>query len=66
MKCKQCNKPIKEDTDGNLKYCQGHDIFNTYYIERQIEQQLDEDLEASNLNYGIPDDTFEPLDDLKG
>jgi hypothetical protein len=23
-KCKICNKPQKEDTDGNLKYCQGH------------------------------------------
>jgi hypothetical protein len=24
--CKKCNKPIKEDTDGDLKYCQGHSI----------------------------------------
>jgi hypothetical protein len=22
--CKKCGKPIKENTDGNLKYCQGH------------------------------------------
>jgi hypothetical protein len=27
MKCKKCGKPIKEDTDGDLKYCQGHSIF---------------------------------------
>ena len=27
MKCKKCNKPIKENTDGNPKYCQGHSIF---------------------------------------
>lgn len=26
MKCKICNKPLKENTDGNNKYCQGHDI----------------------------------------
>lgn len=24
MKCKKCNKPQKENTDGNSKYCQGH------------------------------------------
>lgn len=24
MKCPKCNKPIKENTEGNLKYCQGH------------------------------------------
>ena len=23
-KCKKCNKPQKENTDGNMKYCQGH------------------------------------------
>lgn len=26
MKCRHCNKQIKENTDGNLKYCQGHDV----------------------------------------
>jgi hypothetical protein len=26
MKCKKCKKPIKEDTDGDLRYCQGHDL----------------------------------------
>lgn len=30
MKCPKCNKPIKENTDGNLKYCQGHSIFDRY------------------------------------
>ncbi len=25
--CKKCNKPIKENTGGILKYCQGHGIF---------------------------------------
>ena len=28
MRCKKCNKLIKENTDGNLKYCQGHSIFD--------------------------------------
>jgi len=27
MKCKLCGKPQKEDTDGDLRYCQGHSIF---------------------------------------
>ena len=27
MRCKKCNKLIKEDTEGDLKYCQGHSIF---------------------------------------
>ena len=24
MKCPTCNKPIKENTESNIKYCQGH------------------------------------------
>ena len=24
MKCKKCDKPIKENTAGNNRYCQGH------------------------------------------
>jgi ribosomal protein S27E len=27
LKCKKCGKEIKENTGGNLKYCQGHSIF---------------------------------------
>jgi len=27
MKCPKCGKPIKEDTDGDSRYCQGHWIF---------------------------------------
>lgn len=26
-KCKVCNKPIKEDTDGDDRYCQGHSFW---------------------------------------
>lgn len=28
-KCKKCNKLLKENTEGNNKYCQGHSIFDT-------------------------------------
>lgn len=28
MYCDQCRKRIKENTEGNSKYCQGHDIFD--------------------------------------
>ena len=27
-KCKTCNKPQKENIEGNKKYCQGHSIFD--------------------------------------
>lgn len=36
MKCRHCNKQIKENTDGNLKYCQGHDvILLAVHVERK-------------------------------
>lgn len=28
MKCPICNKPLKENTEGNKRYCQGHSIFD--------------------------------------
>jgi len=33
-KCKICNKPIKENTEGDLRYCQGHDVFEVEDSER--------------------------------
>jgi hypothetical protein len=27
MICKICHKKIKENTDGNNRYCQGHSVF---------------------------------------
>jgi hypothetical protein len=36
MKCKKCNKLIKENTDGNLKYCQGHSILEIIKIKQKI------------------------------
>lgn len=27
MRCEICKKEIKENTDGNMRYCQGHSIF---------------------------------------
>lgn len=32
MNCKTCNKPIKENTDGNKRYCQGHSFFDTHFV----------------------------------
>jgi len=28
MKCEKCKKPIKENTDRNMRYCQGHSFFS--------------------------------------
>lgn len=27
MRCEICGKPIKENTEGNKRYCQGHSIW---------------------------------------
>lgn len=44
-KCPKCGKPMKEDTDGNPKYCQGHPMIedthtgeDPYSIPKSIEQ----------------------------
>ncbi len=29
MKCPRCNRPLKENTLGNPRYCQGHSVFVT-------------------------------------
>ena len=36
MKCKRCSKLIKEDTEGNQKYCQGHDVIDTINAHAQL------------------------------
>jgi hypothetical protein len=36
MKCKICKKTIKENTDGDDKYCQGHFLFSNLSIEDNI------------------------------
>ena len=33
MKCEICNKRQKENTAGNLRYCQGHDMFE---VEQEV------------------------------
>lgn len=39
--CEICKKQIKEDTEGNFKYCQGHDIFAvTEFKERKEKKSL--------------------------
>lgn len=46
MKCRKCNKPLKEDTEGNKRYCQGH------LLIEQIVQQEHKDLEESLRKFG--------------
>jgi len=29
MRCSKCNKPQKENTEGNNRYCQGHSIMES-------------------------------------
>lgn len=41
MKCPQCNKPLKENTQGNDKYCQGHSAFDKYNRE-QTQKEIGE------------------------
>ena len=38
MKCKKCGKPMKENTEGNNRYCQGHSILDetrTHQVNKQ-------------------------------
>lgn len=35
MKCEICGKPIEENTEGNRRYCQGHDYFEVEKHKRQ-------------------------------
>lgn len=44
MKCAKCKKPIKENTDGNTRYCQGHSIFDN--IARMAAARHEDPLEA--------------------
>ena len=37
LKCKICKKPIKEDTEGNMRYCQGHYLFTKLTIKDNID-----------------------------
>ena len=53
MNCPKCNKPIKENTDGNNRYCQGHSVFEepkpktkTFVAEYRIEVQAKDKEEA--------------------
>jgi hypothetical protein len=35
MKCPQCNKLLKENTEGNNRYCQGHSILSVAAYEEK-------------------------------
>ncbi len=41
MKCEICGKPIKENTDGNKKYCQGHDLFEIMQVRNREKIEKD-------------------------
>ena len=43
MKCRKCNKPLKEDTEGNNRYCQGHLLIEE--IIRQEHKNSEESLQ---------------------
>jgi len=44
MKCPICHKPLKENTEGNNKYCQGHSILEsrTNYSAKQRQKAEEE------------------------
>lgn len=41
MKCLKCKKLLKENTDGNLKYCQGHDMIeHTVVLVKNVSRKV--------------------------
>lgn len=57
MKCQKCHKPIKENTDGNKRYCQGHSIF-----EETIRKKEKRMIESNSLPYFEDDGTVNIFD----
>ena len=47
MRCTKCNKLLKENTEGNPRYCQGHDVWENYESKmlRGVEEENDRQLE---------------------
>lgn len=60
MKCTRCNKPIREDTDGNDHFCQGHSIFESYEVkfQREIEEEEDRLLEQKEQSDFAKDEDY--------
>lgn len=54
MRCPKCKKPIKEDTDGNEKYCQGHSIFDEPINPKLAEGKKMEKINLDNLVNRMP------------
>lgn len=55
MKCEKCSKPVKENTEGNNKYCQGHSIFEQPEDKKEIKARLEYlrgELRAERISYG--------------
>ena len=38
MRCEQCNKLLKENTDGDKRYCQGHSLIETMNFENKTRE----------------------------
>lgn len=49
MKCKTCHKPLKENTEGNDRYCQGHDLIDI--INKKNQDKIDRDFNTSGRAY---------------
>ena len=47
MKCRKCNKPLKENTDGNNRYFKGHLL-----IEEIIQQEHKDFMEVLRRLFG--------------
>jgi hypothetical protein len=52
MRCPHCNKPVKENTDGDQFYCQGHDLVENYDVCEKCHQY--------RICYTVDD--FNPID----
>ncbi len=51
MKCEICGKPIKENTDGDKKYCQGHDLFEIMQVRNREKIERDADRPGRAYTY---------------
>jgi len=59
-KCKKCGKPIKENTQGNLRYCLGHGVFGitplpifpTLCKKRRFSKMTSNEALFERVNYG--------------
>lgn len=48
--CQVCRKPLKENTAGNTRYCQGHSIFSHRLAEESNKDYKESQLERHYKN----------------